>query len=181
VENCRIEVRSTGGSIGHVHVDGSHGGVIVRDTVIVNDTDDPSVRAERPGSSFMNDFELPADPRGMYLENVRLTGDGTGAAIDIDGRRAIGTGVCVQMPNGGAVSGIQLSGVGCGGVEAPDRPPLYQRILSLQAGGVPAAPDVIGATGGLLGGFVVVVGAILLLLVGVLALGPVLLARFLLD
>jgi hypothetical protein len=181
VENCRIEVRSTGGSIGHVHVDGSHGGVIVRDTVIVNDTDDPSIRAERPGSSFMNDFELPAGPRGMYLENVRLTGDGTGAAIDIDGRRAIGTGVCVEMPNGGAVSGIQLSGVGCGGVEAPDRPPLYQRILSLQTGGVPTAPDVIGAAGGLLGGFVIVLGAVLLLLVGVLALGPVLLARFLLD
>ncbi|MWG35276.1 right-handed parallel beta-helix repeat-containing protein [Halomarina oriensis] len=180
VENCRIDVRSTGGSIGHIHVDGSHGGVIVRNTVIVNQTDDPSIRAERPGSSFMNDFERPADPHGMYLENVRLTGNGDGAAIDIDGRQAVGVGVCIQMPNGGATSGIQLSEPSCTEIDPTNRPPLYDQILALQ-NGVPAAPDIVGATGGLLGGIGAVVVGVVLLLVAIVAIGPMLLAKFLLD
>jgi len=188
VENTRIEMRyPPQGRMTQacLAVDGSHGGVIVRDCEILNNSPKPSILADPPGSSFMNDHRVPRDPHGMYLENVRFTGEGTGAAIDINDRRATGTGLCVQMPNGGMISGIERTGTGCRSGGDVNRPPLYQELLALQ-NGVPSASSGIGATGvsragSAIGSVVAAVSAVLVLLVGCVAVGPALLLKMLID
>ena len=110
IENTRIELRSVpaGRTQGCISVDGSNRGVIVRDCHLINETESPSLTAEQPGTSFMNDNRLPAGPHGLYLENLRLTGAGSGPAIAVSGRRALARGICVSMPNGGAIQGVRF-------------------------------------------------------------------------
>jgi len=97
----------------------------------------PSVDA--PGSSFMNDYETPAGPHGVFLKNLELVGTGTGAAITAEGRRVVERGVSIAMPNGGDVEGATLEG--------RERPGFVGDLLALQ-GDVPAPAEAIGASGG---------------------------------
>lgn len=188
VDSCVIEALSTGGSVGCLHVDGSHGGIIVRNTHIRNETDRPTLIAEVPGSSFMNDYEIPNDPHGMYLENCKFTGAGPVAAVDIKGRpEASAQGLCVQMPNGGAVSGVEFLDDGphrgtCQVVDSPMRPALFDTILALQSGSV-SVPEEAGGRGfaGLLIGVLVAVVAPMLIVLGLLALGLLLLVKIVVD
>jgi hypothetical protein len=138
IDGCRIVMRAVAGSRGGIVVDGSAGGLVVRNTTVVNQTNRRSVSAEAPGDSFMNDFETPEGPHPLYLRNVTLSGGGTGAAIDTD-RQVVATGLDVAMPNGG-VTGPVDRGTGGG------RPAFADRLLGLQ-GDVPGPADAVGATG----------------------------------
>lgn len=186
IENTRVELRSVpaGQTRGCIGIDGSSGGVIVRNCQLINSTESPSVAVDAPGSSFMNDYQIPAEPHGIYLENLQLSGDGTGPAIAASGRRVLAQGICISMPNGGAVRGARFLDGGpqrssCSFVSTPDRPALYQQLLSLQQG-VPTAGQGIGATGfeipglsNLIDGIstVVIMAATLLLVFGLLIIG----------
>jgi hypothetical protein len=182
VDGCRIEMLDIdNGCRGGITVDGSHGGIVVRNTTIRNDTDYRSITVEAPGSSFMNDFETPNRPHSVYLQNVTLSGNGTGEAIVAD-RRVVGSNVTISM-EGGEVSGAVEFGVN-------QRPQFATTLLGKQ-NGVPSPAQVVGASGSVsmggtgMGGTgiaVLSVGATaVLLLVAVAAVAPLALFNYVID
>lgn len=156
VIGCRIIMRSVPRSAGAISVDGSHGGVAIVDTEIINDTDQPCIAAGTADGSFMNNHQRPDLPHALYLEGLQLTGSGSGAAILINGRpQTTGQQVCVQHP--GAVTGLPDAALGCTGSDGGDpgsaAPELFPRLVTDPDAttGTGPAPDVPGVGGGLTG------------------------------
>jgi hypothetical protein len=177
VDGCEILMRSVHGSRGGIAVDGSAGGLVVRNTRVENHTDEPCLSVDAPGSSFMNDYETPAGPHSVFLKNLELVGSGSGAAITAEGRRVVGRGVSISMPNGGDVEGATLEG--------RERPGFVGDLLALQ-GDVPAPAEAIGASGGVgLGGAARTIlaagGGAVLLLAALAALPALALFSYLLE
>ena len=183
VDGCRIIMRaSIEESQGGIVVDGSAGGVVIRNTVIENHSQWDSIAVDRPGSSFMNNNEVPNGPHPVYLENVQLTGSGSGPAVDA-ARRAVTRNVTVAMPNGPGLTGSVDAAGGGGGL-----PGFAQELLALQ-GGVPSPAQAIGAAGVAIGGAVVgaaaavgsVIAGVVLLVFLLVAVVPLALGYYLLD
>ncbi len=191
IDGCEIVMRAVNGSRGGIVVDGSNGGLVIRNTRIVNHTDQPSINVEAPGSSHMNDFEIPDGPLPVYLRNVTLTGRGSGPAINGE-RGVVGTNVTVSMPNAGVTGDVSLGARGQPGFATELlslQGPLPRPVQSLGASGTVAGPIPGGAANGRggsrIGGAVVAIGAavsgIALLVVALAAVTPVLLFSYLLD
>lgn len=86
VENCRFVARSSPLRRGLLEVDGSAGAMAVRNCEFTVDRDGyHAINAFPPGSSSMGG--PPAEPWGVTLENVRVTGSAAGnAAVRVAGR-----------------------------------------------------------------------------------------------
>jgi hypothetical protein len=182
VDGCRIEMLDIeNGCRGGITVDGSHGGIVVRNTTIRNDTGYTSITVDAPGSSFMNEFETPNRPHPVYLRNVTLTGEGGGEAIEAN-RRVVESNLTVSMPNA-EVSGV----VDVGG----ERRPSFATALLAKQNGAPAPAQTVGASGTVGGGgasvsgvgisVLSVVAVMVLLLVAIAAVAPLVLFDYVLD
>ncbi|MWG36614.1 hypothetical protein [Halomarina oriensis] len=182
VDGCRIEMLDIeNGCRGGITVDGSHGGIVVRNTTIRNDTRYRSITVDAPGSSFMNDFETPNRPHPVYLQNVTLTGQGSGDAI-VANRRVVESNLTVSMPNAEVSGSVEVSG---------DQPPPFATTLLAKQNGVPAPAQVIGASGrvsgvgtGAFGAGVAVLSVVamaVLLLVALVAVAPLVLFDYFLN
>ena len=180
IDGCRIVMQTIDETQGGINIDGSAGGLVVRNTTIVNHSQWDSIAVDAPGSSFMNDFEIPEGPHPVYLRNVTLTGSGSGAAIDAE-RQVVATGLSERMPNAGIQGPVRR--------EAPVRPPFAAALLAMQ-GEVPNPAQAIGASGAVaagraLGGaaltLIASVAVAVLLLIAVMAIAPIVIFGYLFD
>jgi hypothetical protein len=156
VDGCKIVMHDLGddGSRGAVCVSGSHGGVVVRNTDIINHTYRPSINLDGPGTHGIGTGAMPETPHTIWLENITISGSGSGVAIDNDGRDVNGFNVCIE--NGNEAQGLPQSALGCApNNPAPTSRPGYVSVLlrkvdpsTLPSGnGAPPAPSVPGSAG----------------------------------
>lgn len=102
VEGCEFVCRSSGPNSGCLKVDGSHGGITVRDCAFRVDADGAEpIWVDAPGDSHMIDG-APDAPHDVHLENVTVEGAGAGTR---DGHRAA---ITVQARSGSSVRGGRI-------------------------------------------------------------------------
>lgn len=114
-ERCIFDCRSTGPNSGCLKVDGSHGGVTVRDCTfrVATGANAPAIQVDAPGDSHMIEG-LPSSPHTVTLENVHVRHaggrfdryDAAVAIHDRDGSRL--SNCCIDAT--GAMHGLRLSG-----------------------------------------------------------------------
>ena len=140
VDGCRIVMHNVEGCRGGITVDGSHGGVVIRNTTIVNHTDAPCINLEASDGSHMNNNLAPPRPHPCWIENVLIDGTGSGVAID-DNRNSSGANVCIR--NGMEVRGFPESALGCASDGGNVQPPAHVANLISGLGG----PHAVNASG----------------------------------